>query len=76
MNKLNYKQKEEVMKRSVSTDISIIYQVCECLEIATNRGAYKETELTYVGSLYDGLNRVLNVAVNQKLKEKPQELIN
>jgi hypothetical protein len=65
---LNEEQKKQVLEKNAVIKLETVYQLIKCLDIATNRGAFKGNELSFVGSLYDMLSKGLNQAFEEENK--------
>jgi hypothetical protein len=67
--KLTDEQRQEVLEKQVVTKISVLAQICKIIEGCTQRGAFKAEESSYVGGIYDALNKVVNDATKQVMEE-------
>ena len=73
MDKLNEQERSEVLKKSAIIKIYTIAQVLKCIELASERGAYKPSEMTFVGSVYDTLSKGLSQAFQAEINNKEEE---
>lgn len=65
MDGLNDDQRKQVLDKEVVTQVLMIAQICKIIEGCTQRGAFRPEELSYVGSVFDNLSKVVNDAVVQ-----------
>ena len=67
--KLTDGQRQAVLEKQVVTKVSVLAQMCKIIEGCQQRGAFKAEEASYVGGIYDALNKVVNDAAKQVMEE-------
>lgn len=74
MEKLTDEQKQAVLDTQLTIKVALVAHICRVIEAATSRGAFKADELTYVGNIYDGLNKAIQ-DVGKAVLGKTEETI-
>ena len=67
---LSQNEKEEVLNKNVVIKLKVIAQMVNLIDVASSRGAFKGNEMTFVGSLYDSLNKGLEQNFKKYIDEK------
>ncbi len=65
--------KKTVLEKKISMNAYVVAQVLDIINLATSRGAFKGSELSFVGGIYDtlegGIEKViLHVKTEQKVE--------
>ena len=74
MDTLTEAERKEILKKSAIVKIYTLTQILKCIDIASARGAYKPSEMTFVGSVYDTLSKGVSGAFESEIKKKQESL--
>ena len=70
---LTEEERLNVLKKTAVIKLDTVFQILKCFDVASNRGAFKGNELSFVGSIYDTLNAGLNGAFQEEIKSKSKK---
>lgn len=73
MNTLTEDELTLIRNKVVTTKLGVISNICKCIEIATNKGAYSAEQLSFVGGLYDSLAGAIKTEVNTIISKRTKE---
>ncbi len=67
---LTEEDKKRVLEKNATIKLDTVFQIIKCLDVASNRGAFRGNELSFVGSVYDTINNGLTKAFEDELNKK------
>lgn len=70
MDKLTDEEKTQVLENNAIIKFALVVRIMRCIEIASSKGAYGPSEMTFVGGVYDVLLKGLNDAFEEEIKKK------
>lgn len=73
MDKLTEEEKQVVLEKTAIIKLQTVAQIAKCIEVASSRGAFHPSEMTFVGSVYDVLSKGLTDAFEAEVKEKSEK---
>lgn len=63
MSEYSKEELEEAGKKNVAIKVSVLFQVLKIIDVAHQRGLFKASELSTVGSVYDAVNERVEKAI-------------
>lgn len=63
--KYSNEQKKIVFSKEVKMKIYTLYQICKIIDLAVRRGAFKGSEVSFVGTFYDIIHRCISEAFSK-----------
>jgi hypothetical protein len=70
MDTLTEDEKKKVLETSAIVKLDLIVKIMKCIEIASAKGAYQPSDMTFVGNIYDALLKGINDAFTEEIKKK------
>jgi hypothetical protein len=70
MDTLTEEEKQKVLETSAIVKLDLIVKIMKCIEIASAKGAYQPSDMTFVGNIYDALLKGINDAFKEEIKKK------
>ena len=70
MDTLTDEEKLKVLDTSAIVKLDLIAKIMKCIEIASAKGAYTPSDMTFVGNIYDALLKGINDAFAEEIKKK------
>ena len=78
MEGLTETERKNALNKTATLKMQTIAQILKCIDISSSRGAFKASEMSFVGSLYDmlskGLSDAFSVEINKKTEKSVKKL--